>query len=514
MAFSISSIAVVLSILSTVSTQWQNVTANGCPDYTTYSQQIHEPLSNGPVPLSNARPAEQCRSYVSLGVEEFIQNITSRMADPDLARLFENCFASCLDTVIRWKGNAATGEELCFVITGDIDAMWLRDSAQSLHPYQSLITTNNDISSLFRGTINLQSRYITNAPYCNAFQPPVESGLPPQASGFRGDITPVVNNQTIWTPCQFELDSLAGFFQLSYDYWKATGNASFFQQPSWLSAVDSVLQTMDSMMVPSYNPATGAPNEHQPYLFVSDEPGWGSLVNSGAGEPFNTGTGLVHTPFRPSDDPTIFTLHIPSNAMMSVQLRKISSIIQATSDNITLASVLYNAGTSIENAIYRHGVTTHPEYGMVFAYEVDGYGSYNLMDDSNIPSLLALPMLGFISQTDRIYQNTRNMLLNRHSNRYYATGPVLSGIGGPHKGPKYAWPMALCAQIQTSSNRTEILELLDSLKTSTDGVGLMHEGINTYNQSDYTRSWFVWANGLFGQTILDVAERFPDLLVS
>ena len=200
--------------------------------------------------------------------------------------------------------------------------------------------------------------------------------------------------------------------------------------------------------------------------------------------------------------------------MMSVQLKQISSVIQATGGNNTLATVLYDAGVSIENAIYQHGLTTHPDYGTVFAYEIDGHGSYNLMDDSTILSLLSLPMLGFVNRTDDVYQNTRNMLLNRHSNRYYATGPVLSGIGGPHQGPKYAWPMALCAQIQTSSNTTEISELLDSLKTSTDGLGLMHEGINTYTQSDYTRPWFVWANGAFGQTILDVAERFPDLLFS
>ena len=279
---SISYIAAGLSLLAAASAQLQNATANGCPDYTKYSQQIHGPLSNGSVQVSNARPAEQCRTFISPGVEAVIQNVTSRMTDPDLARLFENCFAACIDTVIQWKGNTATGEELCFIITGDINAMWLRDSAQSLHPYQSLIATSKDIASLFRATINLQSRYLTNAPYCNVFHPPVESGLSPQASDFKGDITPAVSNQTIWTPCQFELDSLAGFLQMSYDYWQATANSSFFQQPSWLTAVNSVLQTMYSMMVPSYYTLTGAPNEHQPYLFISDEPGWGSLVNSGA----------------------------------------------------------------------------------------------------------------------------------------------------------------------------------------------------------------------------------------
>ncbi|KAJ5621168.1 glycoside hydrolase family 125 protein [Penicillium lagena] len=468
MAFFLSSFTVVLSLLDIASAGWQNISAN-CPDYATYATQKHNPFSKGILQLSNARPAEHCRTFVSPGVEALIHNITSRMGDPDLERLFENTFGSCVDTVIRWKGEAATGEELSFIITGDIDAMWLRDAAQSLHPYQSL------------------SRFLTEAPYCNAFKPPPESGLPLPANDFKGNVTPVVSNHTIWTPCQFELDSLAAFLQLSHDYWQATHDISFFQQASWLRAIDAVLQTMNSMKVPSYDPMTGAPNEHQPYLFISDEPGWGSLINSGAGEPFQAGTGLVHTPFRPSDDPTVFTLHIPANAMMSVQLKQTSAILGATGSNKTLEHVLYNAGASIEKAIYQYGLTQHPDHGTVFAYEVDGYGSYNLMDDANIPSLLSLPMLGFVDRTNRIYQNTRKMLLNRHSNRYYTTGPVISGIGGPHVGPKNPWPMALCAQIQTSTNRSEIAEVLLMLKSSTAGLGLMHESIDIYNQTDYTR---------------------------
>ena len=450
---------------------------------------------------------------MSSGVEDMIRNITSRMGDADLARMFENTFASCVDTVIRWKGKADTGEELAFIITGDIDAMWLRDAAQSLHPYQSLIADHDEIASLFRGAINIQSRYLIEAPYCNAFKPPPESGLALPENEFLGDVKPVVSNHTIWTPCQFELDSLAGFLQLSNDYWQATKDKSFFKQESWLQAINVVVQTMNSMKVPSYDPKTGAPNENQPYLFISDEPGWGSLINSGAGEPFNSGTGLVHTPFRPSDDPTVFTLHIPANAMMSVQLKQTSTIIGAIGKNQTLERVLHNAGVSIGEAIYRHGLTQHPDYGTVFAYEVDGYGSYNLMDDANIPSLLSLPMLGFVDRTDRIYQNTRKMLLNRHSNRYYTVGTVISGIGGPHIGPKNPWPMSLCAQIQTSTNKTEITEVLDMLKSSTAGLGLMHESVDIYNQTDYTRPWFVWANSVFGQTILDVAERYPELIL-
>lgn len=498
-------------LLSGASAQLQNATSNGCPSYTGYSQAVHGPLSSGPLQLTNARPPEQCRTFLSPGIEAVIQNMTSLLKDPDLARLFENCFASCVDTVVQWKGNAFTGEELCFIITGDIDAMWLRDSAQSLHPYQFLVAGNEDIASIFRGTINLHSRYITNDPYCNAFQPPVESGLTPADSHFKGDVTPKYNNNTIWT-CNFELDSLAGFLQLSYDYWLATGDVSFFRQETWIQAVETVLKTMSNMMIPTYDSKTGLPNQ-QPYLFQSlTESGSGTLDNNGAGEPFNGGTGLVRTPYRPSDDAAIFQLMIPSNAMLSVQLRQVSSIVSGCGGNSTLASILNQAGTSIRNAIYQHGIMDHPIYGKVFAYEVDGFGSYNMMDDSNIPSLLSLPMLGFINESDPIYLNTRKMILNKQSNRYYLTGPSFQGIGGPHEGPKYAWPMAVMAQILTTSNKTEISYLLESLKTTTAQLGLMHEGINTANVSDYTRPWFVWANGLFGQTILNLADRFPELL--
>ena len=179
-----------------------------CPGYSGYSQSRHEPFSTGGYSLSHMRPSPECRTFNSSGVELAIDQLKDHIADPDLFRLFENTFPNTLDTAIKWRGVASNNsdEELCFVITGDIDAMWVRDSANQIAPYKTVLEDKvDDIASVFRGTLNLQARYLIQYPYCNAFQPPVEAGIATVNNGGRYNVKPAYEQSVVFT-CNFELD--------------------------------------------------------------------------------------------------------------------------------------------------------------------------------------------------------------------------------------------------------------------------------------------------------------------
>lgn len=277
-----------------------------CPDYAQFSQQYHAPYSTGRYHLSYMRPEPKCRTFNSSVVEERITSMQSVIADPDLYRLFENSFPNSLDTAVKWKGFAAnnSAEELTFLITGDINAMWLRDSANQMQSYLSLLTANSSydsIASLYRGVINLQARYINEAPHCNSFQPPVESGLPPEQNQALPDVfTPPVSNQTIFE-CKYELDSLAAFLEISTNYYQATNDIEFFRSFQWVDAINTILDTTQALLIGTY--ASNGSVNTVPYTWErTTTSGSETLDNEGRGNPVQDGTGLVRSAFRPSDD--------------------------------------------------------------------------------------------------------------------------------------------------------------------------------------------------------------------
>ncbi|KAF2213235.1 glycoside hydrolase family 125 protein [Cercospora zeae-maydis SCOH1-5] len=486
-----------------------------CPDYSVYSKERHGPYSKGTYHLSYQRPVARCRTFNSSVVEEAIQRIQGEIADPDLKRLFENAYPNTLDTAVKWKGTAAgSEEELTFLITGDIDAMWLRDSANQVQSYLPLLkasSESNSLASLYRGVINLQARYLLIDPYCNSFQPPVESGLTARPNEYAsGDtVLPVYNNASVFE-CKYELDSLAAFLEVSYDYYKATQDAEFFGKYQWVQAIEAVLKTAKDQTVGSYEPDGRVSNLTYQFARESSR-STETQANNGLGNPFNNGTGLVRSFFRPSDDATIYQGLIPSNMMFSRYLAATADIAAKISGQEGLAQRMRDMAGSIKNAISEHGIVEIPDYGKVYAFEVDGYWGQNIMDDANIPSLLSAPLLGYLDVNDEVYQRTRKLILSAQ-NPYFMRGPVINAIGGPHNGPGYAWPMASIVRILTSSDDAEIKEQLREIVSSTDGLGLIHESINTFNVSDWTRQWFSWANGLFGQAILDLSDRKADIL--
>ena len=464
-----------------------------CPDYYVWSTEPHPPYSGGVYNLSWQRPVTRCRTFNLSIVDETVERVANDISDPDLRRLFVNAYPNTVDTAVKWKGYAqgSDDEELTFLITGDINAMWLRDSANQMQSYLPLLrpySSAHSLASLYRGVINLQARYILIDPYCNAFQPPVESGIPPSINGAASQDTvfPNYTNQSVFE-CKYELDSLAAFLEVSHNYYNATQDIDFFKKYSWVEAVQSIMTVAKTQMIPTYQPDGNVSELGYTFTRLTTRASE-TTENDGLGNPIQSGTGLIRSFFRPSDDATIFQFLIPSNMMFSSYLGSTAEIMSQIDGQSGLANEMSALSKSLRQAIESYAVISTAKYGSIYPYEIDGYMGQNIMDDANIPSLLAAPMYGYLDVNDETYQNTRKLLLSAN-NPYYMRGPVISAIGGAHDGPGFAWPMASIVRIITSQDDSEITQQLQEIVSSTDGLGLIHESINAFNVSDWTRQW-------------------------
>ena len=455
------------------------------------------------------------------------------MRDLDLAHIFRNAFPNTLDTTVRWhvdgiKSHASQSKLFrdkdrwrgaqSFIVTGDINAEWLRDSTNQLAQYQALAKTAPEIANLILGAINTQAEFVIESPYCNAFQPPSPSHLDPVHNGQQDSVHPAYEPSYVFE-CKYELDSLANFLSLSNQYYTSTGSTAFLTR-RWYLALDTLVAVLDEQSKSTFHPETGRYLRNE-YTFRRHAwTGTETLNLEGTGNPLANGTGLIRSAFRPSDDATIFGFFIPANAMMSVELARTAALLKsiAISKNhnnghlLDMAEMLIARSESIKKGIYDYAVVPHKIFGDVFAFEVDGYGSHVLMDDANIPSLLSLPLLGFLDKTDLTYQNTRRMLLSQPHNPYFLRGAAFHGIGGPHIGLRNAWPMSLLVQAMTSDDEIEIMECVNMVK-NVSLMGLINESVDVQmGANSITRSWFAWANSVFAQTILHLAEKKPALV--
>lgn len=472
-----------------------------------------------------------------------IDDITSRMEDRDLARMFENAFPNTLDTTVRWHVDGSQKRSVnkyaeyaegqwegaqSFIVTGDINAEWLRDSTNQLAQYQALAKKEKKLENLILGAINTQVEFVIDSPYCNAFQPPPPSEEPPVGNGQSDDVHPTPEPSKVFE-CKYELDSLAHFLSLGTQFHKNTGSKAFLTS-RWFTALETVLRVLEQQAKPTFNPVTGKFEKNEYTFKRRTNTGTETLNLGGVGNPLNNGTGLIRSAFRPSDDATILGFFIPANAMMAVELKRTAEILISAKKG-QLATRLQQQAEAIERGIWEHGIVQHKKYGDVFAFEVDGYGSTILMDDANLPSLLALPLLGFVTADNKTYQNTRKMILEKTGNPYYLQGRSFAGIGGPHIGLQYAWPISRLVQAMTSRDDDEIRDALRAVLDSSR-LGLVHESINVDRVHDFTRelqcflwyslclvdtddnigSWFAWANSVFAQTILLLAETKPHLI--
>lgn len=437
--------------------------------------------------LPSRRPNIADRKFVSEAVEEKIAEMRRFIADPELAWLFENCFPNTLDTTVR--AGILDGKPDTFVITGDIDAMWLRDSTAQVWPYLPLARDDKKLQTLLAGVVNRQTRCILIDPYANAFY------YGPAKSPWSGDRTrmkPEIHER------KWEIDSLCSPVRLAHGYWKATGDASCFD-PSWRTATALIVKTFREQQ---------RMHGSGPYSFqrVTDNPA-DSLPGGGYGNPTRP-CGLIHSGFRPSDDACIFPFLIPSNLFAVTALRQLSEIYGTELSDKTFARECQDLADEVRHAVEVHATAEHGKYGRIFAYEVDGFGNQLFMDDANVPSLLSLPYTGSCSPDDPLYRNTRAFVLS-DDDPYYYHGSAAAGLGGPHSGLNMIWPLGIIIAAITSQSEFEVASCLAALKATHAGTGFMHESFFKDDPSKYTRSWFAWANTMFGELILKVRDSYP-----
>lgn len=441
------------------------------------------------------RPAVSDRLFVSEAVEKQIQRVKGLLKNAKLAWMFENCFPNTLDTTVHFRKDK-NGKNETFVYTGDIHAMWLRDSGAQVWPYVQLCNEDAQLKDMVEGTIRQQLKLINIDPYANAFN----DG--PTGGEWQSDGTEMkleVHER------KYEIDSLCYPIRLAYQYWLITGDASIFDE-EWLKAIANILTTFREQQRKYGNKG--------PYKFTrKTERQLDTMSNGGWGAPVS-GCGLIVSCFRPSDDATTYQYLVPSNFFAVTSLRKAARILNEVNHRADLASSCSGLADEVETALKKYATYNHPKYGTIYAFEVDGYGNYHLMDDANVPSLLAMPYLGDVDVNDPIYQNTRRFVWST-SNPYFFRGKDGEGIGGPHVGYDMAWPMSIMMKAFTSTNDNEIKECITMLMKTDAGKGFIHESFDVNDCTNYTRDWFAWQNTLFGELILQlVNEGKLDLLNS
>ncbi len=431
------------------------------------------------------------RKFKSPAVERTIEHIRSSIGNKELAWMFENCFPNTLDTTVDFS--TLDGRPDTYVITGDIDAMWLRDSTAQVWPYLPLMKEDRALQRLIAGVINRQTRCILKDPYANAFYK--DEKKQGEWKSDRTEMKPGIHER------KWEVDSLCYPIRLAYNYWKATNDVSPLDS-SWREAVLRILQTF----VEQQRKTKKGPYRFQRKTEVQTD----TLAGGGYGNPAKP-VGLICSMFRPSDDATIFPYLVPSNFFAVVSLRQAAELVEVIHDDGRTAALCRAMGAEVERALGENAVVVHPTCGKVFAYEVDGFGSFYCIDDGNIPSLLSLPYIGAVEAGDPIYLATRRLVLS-DANPYYCKGKAAEGPGGPHVGMDMIWPLGLIVQALTSTDDSEIHQCLTTLQRTHAGTGFMHEAFHKDDPRKFTRAWFAWANTIFGELILKTFRERPHLL--
>jgi meiotically up-regulated gene 157 (Mug157) protein len=431
------------------------------------------------------------RKFTSTAVESAITEFGKNVKNKELAWLFNNCFPNTLDTTVTYTTIA--GKPDTYVITGDIDAMWLRDSTAQVWPYLPFMKKDAKLKDLIAGVINHQVKCILKDPYANAFYNDEN-----KVGEWAHDITKM---QPGLHERKWEIDSLCYPVRLAYHYWKQTGDVRPFDT-KWQQAVKAILKTFKEQQ---------RKENDGPYSFQR-KTAWATdgVPMEGFGYPVKP-VGLICSAFRPSDDATVYSFLIPSNFFAVTSLKQASEMMTAIAKDNATANELSALATEVEQALKQHAIITHPKHGQVYAYEVNGFGSYNLMDDANIPSLLAMPYLGAVDVNDPIYQNTRKLVLSE-DNPFFFKGTAAEGIGGPHIGKDMVWPLSIIARGLTSTNDEEIRYCIQTLQKTHGGTGFMHESFHKSDPAKFTRSWFAWTNTIFGEFLWKIYQTKPQLL--
>lgn len=441
--------------------------------------------------FKSQRPSVVERKFRSEAVDRTIKKVKSQISDPKLSWLFENCFPNTLDTTVEYKEE--NGVPDTFVITGDIHAMWLRDSTAQVWPYLPLIGEDAKLQKMILGLIHRQSNCVQIDPYANAFN--YDASTP---SHWQSDHTEMKNelHERKW-----EIDSLCYVVRLAYGYWKESGRTDAFNA-SWNKTAKLIYKTFveqqrkESQGPYSFTRTTDRQTDTMPGF------GWGNPIRP---------NGLICSAFRPSDDATTYLYLIPSNYFAVASLKQMAEIMREVYNEESFARKCELLAEDVSLALNDFAVIKHLKYGKIIPFEVDGFGNTLFMDDANIPSLLSLPYLGAISEKSSLYRRTREFILTE-DNPFFWKGHCAEGIGGPHAGLHYIWPMSIIMRALTSKDHDEIIYCLEMLCRMDDNTGFMHEGVHKDDVSKYSRPWFAWVNTLFGELVLKMYKEHPSLL--
>jgi meiotically up-regulated gene 157 (Mug157) protein len=433
----------------------------------------HRP--SGSAPWERPDPSDRCAR--SEAIERRVRAAAVRIADPGLRRLLEGTLPNTLDTTIVAGGTDRRPDT--FVLTGDIEAMWLRDSTAQVWPYLASVRDDPDLDRLIRGVIHRQAGQILLDPYANAF---LSDDRASEWAGDETDMRPGVHERK-WEP-----DSLMAFMRLSAGYWHASRSVRPFDA-AWRGALELALRTLrteqrfDGASTYRFHRPGGDPTDLVP--------------RGGLGAPTRA-NGMVHGAFRPSDDASALPLNVPVNLALASALDAVAPLAAevgmrgAPSDARAIA-VAIRDGVARDGTVAAGGTTT-------WAYEVDGLGGRVLMDDANAPSLLSLPYLGACDTTDPTYIATRRWVLSA-ANPWWFQGEVAEGVGSPHTGPRRVWPIALAMRGLTATNDAERVAAVRMLGATHAGTFLAHESVDVDDPRQFTRPWFAWANSLVGELL-------------
>jgi len=437
------------------------------------------------------RVAEEKRRFKSRAVERTIETIRARIGNRELGWMFENCFPNALDTTVDFDDGGNRPDT--FVMTGDTDAMSLRDSAMQVWPYLPFMRNDSTLKQLIAGVINRQTRCILKDPYANAF-----CKNDSQASPWKDDFTEL-------SPGVYErkwaLDSLCYPVRLAFHYWKTTKDRAPFDE-SWRFAMLRIVRTFREQQ----RKDSPGPYRFQRRTKIQGE----TLAGDGVGHRAKP-VGLIYSMFRPSDDATLFPLLVPSNFLAVGSLRQGAELLSQIHGDSESAAQCQALADEVERALREHAVVIHRKYSRILPYEIDGYGNDYCMDEGAVPSLLSLPYFDVLSPGSPLYLNTRRFILSE-SNAYYCVGKAASGPGGPRVGRDMIWPLALLAQALTSNDDLEVRRCLLTLRKTHAGTGFMHEAFHKNDPSRFTRPWFPAANTLFGELVLKSFRERPHVL--
>ncbi len=400
---------------------------------------------------------------------------------PEAAPFFKGCFLNTIETTVKELDDGSY-----FVITGDIPAMWLRDSAAQVKPYIRYANEDERLREILKSIIEKHAFYVCLDPYSNAFN----SEANPDSAKDETDFY----HELIWER-KYEVDSLCAPLYLAHEYYETTLDTSIFTEQ------------FHEMLIKIYETFKKEQNHfaNSTYFFHRENcPVTDTLSNNGKGEDVGY-TGMTWSGFRPSDDRCKLGYLVPANMMAVCALKKAAEMANIGYEDIKLESECRSLAFDIDEGIKEYAVIQNERHGKMFAYETDGKGNYVLMDDANSPSLLAAPYLGYLKADNEIYKNTRSFILS-NDNPWYFEGRAAKGIGSPHTGIDKIWHIALSMQALTSSNPEEVKECVRMLTTTDAGTKLMHESFYKHDASDFTRPWFAWSNSLFAELLIRIAE--------